>query len=287
MTLHLCTSLSPLFLAPGLVFLDSVCRHSSPRDLALHVFDHGLSAGDRQRLLDLATDHGASLDFQTLGGAPESARGRDLFALSCLRIEGIDRLCRELPRLLAVDADMLVAKPLAPLWDTDLDGHILAAVTDFAHPTFGDIFPYAVERLGGRAGWRYINAGVMLIDCAAWREAGVGARMVEAIRRTPPGAATYGDQDFYPIGCDGRIADLDPVWNAQMVALQHHDKWPDSPLKETIGRRLPDLYEQPGIYHWPGPYKPWLDFPGCDIPGREVYRREWVRVVGAEATDSG
>lgn len=82
------------------------------------------------------------------------------------------------------------------------------------------------------------------------------------------------DQDAMNLALTGQWQELDPTWNAQMIALQHVERWPDSAWKRHLKPQAKELYEHPHIRHWPGPFKPWKHHPGCDIPFQREYQFE-------------
>lgn len=70
-------------------------------------------------------------------------------------------------RVLYADCDMIVCEPLRERWNTPLDGKVLAAVQD-------GISADTKAAVGLRAGMRYFNAGLLLIDLAEWRARKMG-----------------------------------------------------------------------------------------------------------------
>jgi len=149
-------------------------------------------------------------------------------------------------KLLYLDADLLVLKDLRSLWETDLGGAVIGAVSDFylhsshlaegrdprlernSHPLYKGL-PDVKD---------YFNSGVLLIDLDKWRKEGISEKALDYLNRFPH--SPHMDQDALNFACDGRWKKLDPQWNAQ----DHRQR--------PIGRT------GTGIVHFVTRWKPWL-----------------------------
>ncbi len=276
------------FARAAAVVLDSICRHFSGPALDFILLDYGLTPDQFARLQRMARRYrpAVSLHRWQRSATVPGQRG-DVFERVCRdRLVVLDEMALEWPRLVMLDADLLVNADLAELWGTDLSGRVLGAVRDFAYPIVGARFP------GVEAPDRpYYNTGVLLVDLKRWRDQGLTRRVADKLDMTRPSHGPYcPDQDAMNAALTGQWQELDPSWNAQMIALQHVDQWPDSAWKQHLQPRSRELYEQPNIRHWPGPYKPWLHLPGCDVPFRREYQdamrhcgwlTPWERLVNA------
>lgn len=157
-------------------------------------------------------------------------------------------LLPQVERVLYLDADTLIVGRVRPLWETDLSGKCLAAVTN-------PLLDYMVERitrtLGLPDGSAYFNSGVMLLDLAALRRGGHVEAIVDFVRkRTAP--MPWADQEpLNAVLWRHRLA-LHPRWNA-MNALYDLD-WSYLPWSFEECRAAA---EQPIVLHFVGPHKPW------------------------------
>jgi lipopolysaccharide biosynthesis glycosyltransferase len=95
-------------------------------------------------------------------------------------------------RFIAMDADMLVARSgLGRLAGIDLGGRPIAAAYDMIYLMDAKGGPLAREfqtyrrSLGLSLDTPYFNAGLMVIDRAAWREQDLSARATQALRKAP------------------------------------------------------------------------------------------------------
>ena len=158
----------------------------------------------------------------------------------------------ELERCLYLDADILCRKPLDPLWNTALGSDILGAALD---PTFFGDEPF-LEIFGGR----YFNSGVLLMDLARWREAGMTQRVVDAVHVFESQALPhqYWDQSPLNLAFRGAFRTLAPRWN---MSIHHRPE-----MHRFFGCSAEDFEVQradPAIFHFLGNEKPWR--PGCSV----------------------
>lgn len=148
-------------------------------------------------------------------------------------------------RVLYLDSDLIVARDLTELWETDLGGAPLGAVCDSGM----DWKPFA--RTWGLPESRgpYFNAGVLLIDLDRVRREGTFDLAIDVLRRT---ALTYMDQDALNITHWGRWRPLSAIWNVQHTMLLGGAA-PDAPPAMMASKST-----KPGIVHYTGRNKPWL-----------------------------
>jgi len=140
-------------------------------------------------------------------------------------------------RVLYLDADLLVLNALGPLWEIDLDGAVVGAVSDMG-PAINAGAPGSEDVPQVRD---YFNAGVLLIDLSLWRQKRVSEIALEYLARHPQ--SPFSDQDALNVACDTLWKKLDPRWNFQVRG----------------GTRISDLHpdQRPWIVHFIMGSKPW------------------------------
>jgi lipopolysaccharide biosynthesis glycosyltransferase len=161
-------------------------------------------------------------------------------------------------KVLYLDADTLALESLQPLWDTDLTGHALGAVTN----VFQDNHVHRPAELGLSGPEVYFNSGVLLMNLDYWREHDV----THALREVASDDLAWPDQDALNLVLSGRRLPLHPRWNA-MNSLA----W-DSAV-EVFGDDAIEARARPAIRHFEGPgaNKPWD--PGYRGELRKLYAR--------------
>jgi lipopolysaccharide biosynthesis glycosyltransferase len=158
-----------------------------------------------------------TMDFATLdaGLAPKGRFSRAVF-----RRLFLDRLLPQAyARYVAVDSDMLIVRPgLGRLAGIDLAGHAFAAAYDMIYLMDHKGGPLAREfqgyrrALGLQLETPYFNAGLMVVDRAAWRKAGF-ADEAAARLRSHPERYPFMEQDALNSLVRGDFAPLSPRYN--------------------------------------------------------------------------
>jgi len=179
----------------------------------------------------------------------------------------------EVKRVLYLDGDIVVLGDVAPLWRTELDGAILAAV-DIPGSQRG------VTHHGMRIEDGYFSAGVLLIDLQQWRQAGALETVLEYVAAYPERLPDV-DQDALNACFHARRKRLEYKWNAI---------WPffREPLVLSLPRaEIEAVRAEARIVHFNGASKPWSYF--CDHPRKNEYDRylrltEWREFVPSDRT---
>ncbi|XDA98615.1 glycosyltransferase [Sulfitobacter sp. LCG007] len=159
-------------------------------------------------------------------------------------------------RFVYIDGDILVRRDLSPLMMLDLGDNLLGGVPDYVvsrwaaegrqdridglRPVMGDV-PAA----------RYVNSGVLVFDSPRIRsDAALRAEMEDL--SAARGFKTV-DQDRINQIFAGRIAVLDPAWNASWGRVGPHRAWMEKSGIEPMARPQGGA----AIVHFHGPAKPW------------------------------
>ena len=143
-----------------------------------------------------------------------------------LFLNELPALYEDLDRLVYLDCDLLMDRPVTELFTMDLHGKCLAAVTD------ADNAPRK-EALGIAPECDYINSGVLVIDTARWNALDASRRIVEYINSFPE-ALLYPDQDAINYVLGHEIVILPPEYNMMWMLCER-----DIP---KMLRRIPDFY---------------------------------------------
>lgn len=207
---------------------------------------------------------GRPLDVRVLPIDPDlvarAPLSRHITGASYFRLHLPSVLPDEVRRYLYLDADVVVESDLEPLVSRSSGNRPVAAVID------GYL---RGRRLPGmRPEIPYFNAGVLLVDRAAWRAGDITARCLRVIEDLPE-HLDYHDQDALNVALDGDWAPLEVRWNQQSVF------WQRSPGRLGIDpRSFAAALDDPGIVHFSGTSKPWQYTNVHPLRGRyALYRR--------------
>lgn len=174
----------------------------------------------------------------------------------------LPELAPDADRMLYLDVDTLALADISLLWEIDLGGNLVAAVTNVFEQRYLD----RPRELGLSGPEAYFNSGVMLFDLAAMRAERTQEQIVECAGSRPD--LLWPDQDALNMVLGGRRLPLHPSWNCMNSTLTFAsagDVYGAEAVAEAAAR--------PAIRHFEGPImnKPWHLL--CDHPHRERYWR--------------
>jgi lipopolysaccharide biosynthesis glycosyltransferase len=143
-------------------------------------------------------------------------------------------------KVIYLDSDLIVRKPLEELWNINIDNYYLAAVEDKGFVDF--------DRLFMPQDSKYFNSGVLLINLSKWRQEKIHLKVINFIHDYPD-RIQFWDQDGLNALINGQWKELPTKWNTQ-----HGYFFPTG-----YDIRYADITSDPAIVHFSGNgLKPWL-----------------------------
>jgi lipopolysaccharide biosynthesis glycosyltransferase len=238
--------------APHLsVLLASIAQTNKDDSIRVHILHDGVGETLRARIAASAKSLKLAwyeiVDHQALGFEPLLHISRATY----LRLTMEEVLPADIERILYLDVDMVVNDKLRPLWETELEENLCAAVTDPGVDVHGFTSLYALPPATPRKG--YFNGGVILFDLAKIRrnsENGKGLfQAAIELLASPDATYEFADQDALNIVFWNKWLPLDPSWNFQRKFL--YDDF-------TAWNKLnPAKSNGPKIIHFTEGEKPW------------------------------
>ena len=146
-------------------------------------------------------------------------------------------------RVLYLDADIIVNGPLSDFYYSDLNGAPVGVVKDYG---MGEHFPFPY--LDASVSKKYFNSGVLLVDCAKWRNEGLVDTLLQTVKE-------YGDQVLYGDQCILNIVLREKAKyysfteNAQVQYIEA--------IKNRHNIKSISLDATPTIIHYAAKHKPW------------------------------
>lgn len=260
--IHIACGANTAYLAYVATMLHSLLTQPRDRQITIH-FMHGeeLADVDEGRLAQMVVRLGGHWRSHLIGDKalaqfpPNGRFGREAWFRVLL-----PQILPDVSRVLYLDADTLVLRPIEPLWRTELGDCLAGAVYNPMYPFLDDGF---MQDLGVRPE-NYFNSGVLLLDLERWRAQNITQRVQRFVTEHAE-SQNWPDQNaLNTILGGGRCLMLDPVWNAQNVFFDLRAG------QIPLGRdKLSEIRTRPGIVHFIAPYKP-LDYL-CKHPYRRVY----------------
>jgi lipopolysaccharide biosynthesis glycosyltransferase len=170
----------------------------------------------------------------------------------------------DLDRVVYLDADTFVVRPLSPLWELRLEGQPIAAVTNVIEPVMYD----HVASLGIEDRKLCFNGGVLVIDLDQWRRESISDQLRAFAAGRPADSFPWWDQDALNAVLADRRTPMHPRWNAMNSLWNWRGLAVDALGEAAVDEAVGD----PAVLHFEGPSlcKPWHYL--CEHPWRETYR---------------
>lgn len=126
----------------------------------------------------------------------------------------IANLFPQYDKVLYVDSDTIVREDIRNLYRYNMGDNYIGAVRDQL-VVQTDLYGEYVEKVLGISRGAYFNAGVVLINCEAFRKRNMLKQFVDLLNTYTFVVAQ--DQDYLNILCKDKVLWLDPRWNVQMI----------------------------------------------------------------------
>jgi lipopolysaccharide biosynthesis glycosyltransferase len=259
--IHIALTFDDDYWAPAYATMRSVCiKTQRRRDLVFHLVHVGLTPVHKADLDAISREFGATLLYydldrtDILGLRIKSlpTPHKRLHPIVYSRLFLLEILPASMERLLFLDSDLYVRESIESLYDIDLEGHPLAAVSDYNGIECQTNRDLKSKRYFD-TGEQYFNAGVILFDATKCREIDFVAA-ANAILTEDELNGIYFDQDILNVVMQKKWLKLDNRWNHQGPVRGHE------PM-------------EPFIVHYTGKAKPWL------FVGRHLYRRTYRHLM--------
>jgi lipopolysaccharide biosynthesis glycosyltransferase len=237
--IHLLLAADAKYGAYAGIAIASVLRNNPECKFEVHLFSNGVRRGDLRKMSGMLARVGSRLVVYDLAGAlranPHFVVRRHLNQTAYARLMLGELLPASVRRVVYLDCDVICTGEIAPLWQLAAMVPVIAGVPD----RLGDSYK---ARLGLPASAAYVNAGMLPINVAAWRERDLGREILDWVAANPDKLALV-DQDAINSCLSGDITPLPDCWN-----LQIGDSSGPLPEERLAGARL---------LHYTGPNKPW------------------------------
>lgn len=241
------------------VSMYSLMEHNKKMEtIQVYVLSVNLSAENQEKLQEIAGQFGRQLHMVEMGDLkerftiPVDTRGFDISAMT--RLFAAEALPEDVKKVLYLDCDTVVIGDLEPLWNTPLEGNLVAMVPE---PTVYREMKDAID-LGKDD--PYYNSGVLLMDLEGWRKEDIQRKLFQY----------YGDKGGCLFACDqdtlngalkGRIRQLSPRYNFFTNYRYFHYQTLEGMNRsyEKVGKKeFEAARRRPVILHYMGDERPWI-----------------------------
>ena len=243
---NLATALDDSYARYTCVMLSSVFASNPGEAFRILLLSHDLKEDTKEMFRELARLHDSEVLFPLIDPAPFAPfKDRGWALPAAFRLQ-LPELFPDNGPLLYLDGDIIVHNSLTPLYDTDLQGHLLGACQDMTvNPnTTAYYAPMRDERINRiLEGGQYFNSGVLLIDMKKWSTYSLDhyLKLLDDLG----GKVAAPDQDLLNVAHEGDWLPLDEIRYDLFAAIaRDHEVTVD------------EVREQNTILHFAGD-KPW------------------------------
>lgn len=186
------------------------------RRYRIHILNTGISEAHRDELLKMQ-DQQFSICFPDVTAFLESIQDRlpirDYYTKTTYYRLFISEMFPEYEKAVYIDSDTIVLGNMAELYDHDLKDHYVAAAHEQAMVQ-EDVYGTYVEKVLGIDRNAYFNAGLIVLNCRAFRENHLLAKFVELLGFY--NFVVTQDEDYLNVLCKDRVLWLHPGWNTEV-----------------------------------------------------------------------
>jgi lipopolysaccharide biosynthesis glycosyltransferase len=244
------------YVQPLGITLVSLLINNRTTQPTIYVVAPSLDPDDLTKLKTVVEPFGAELIFRQ-GEDPRVSKFKEHLHISRATYYRLllPEILADVEKAIYLDCDLIVETDLLSLWEIDLEDKGCAGVDEVNTPH--------ASRLGQPLD-SYLNAGVLLLNLAYWRDHDVMNNCLTWLADNPERASLL-EQDAINVVLIGHKVTIDRMWN----------------LNPAPERNLDTLTQYPErIIHFAGPLKPWhkhFDFELQDIYRKYVNLTPWAK----------
>ncbi len=255
------------------VWLESLVQSlDKNRNHEIYILNTDFRSKTKAKLLSQTKSHSnIELDFVDLSGVEKDFKSAFVHThfdpITYMRLY-IPRFFKEFERVLYLDNDMIILEDLSHLFDIDLNGKAIAAVSDIIFEYFyTSLVPASEEVFKGSADQyfheylkldevkEYFQAGVILFDI---KEAINNDTFNKAMTLFFLNNYWFLDQDILNIVFKDNIHYLDYNYNA-VTASTRINRFAEMNSDPSVTERFEEALNNPKVIHYCGGKKPWVD----------------------------
>lgn len=242
------------------VLLVSIFENNKDESFMCHIMGLELNPEDKTYLSGLANCYGNQIRFYDMNAEDFSNFNvtKQWNIATYFRLVLPNIMDRNIKRVIYFDCDIICRGSLRDLYDTDLEGAIIGACEDHViSPRMSLCYLNKINAYNF-----YFNAGMLLIDCQAWRDNNTTDKCMEYLSKEKP---MHLDQDTLNAVLQSKWKHLPYRWN--YMADFHGAYFGEREYKMDIEKSYP-FY--PVVIHFTG-VKPW------NHANRSVYKADFFK----------
>ena len=205
------------FIKYGIVSLHSMIKNASRDYLYKVCFLHnGISERMMNAVLELA-DECFEISFENVSDYLESVSDklpiRDYYSKSTYYRLFIAEMFTQYSKAIYIDCDTIVTDDISELFNTDIGDYYLGACHEQAMVQV-DVYGTYAEKVVGISRHNFFNAGIILINCEAFRSKKVLYKFISKLGEY--NFVVTQDEDYLNLICKDHVYFLDQRWNTEV-----------------------------------------------------------------------
>jgi lipopolysaccharide biosynthesis glycosyltransferase len=249
-TIHIACALDDKFVMTTGVMLVSLFETNKSVKFYIHIFSSNLKNENINILQNITNKYNSDFEYYHIQKAIFESFRTDsrISSATYYRILIPKIIDRNVKKILYLDGDITINGDITALWETEMNGFIIAGVNDAAAVDMMEN-----KRLNIPEEFHYFNAGMLLIDTEKWNAFDTTPKLIEYLNQNFHKNRFF-DQDALNAILYDKCKKLPPVWN-QQIGIYYIDPKiiNDVYSKEDIVQAK----KNPVIIHFNGKEKPW------------------------------
>ncbi len=255
--MHILLSTDSNYIMPSAVMITSVSINNAYSDVTFHILiDGSVEENQKEQLKNSINNNKHHIVFHNIDRKlferfPMVSGVKHYITLATYyRLLIPSLLPEEIHKVIYLDGDMIVRRPLDKLWNTDIEKYAVGVVTDMEE----DKHDY--KRLGYDKSFGYFNAGMLLINLDYWREHKLEDVFFKLIAEEPERIILH-DQDVLNITLHDQKLSLTKRFNVQSGFLRKPEYSGLGNRYEEYKNDIIEAIKEPVIVHYTDKFKPW------------------------------
>ncbi len=255
--MHILLSTDSNYIMPSAVMITSVSINNANLDVTFHILiDGSVEENQKEQLKNSINNNKHHIVFHNIDRKlferfPMVSGVKHYITLATYyRLLIPSLLPEEIHKVIYLDGDMIVRRPLDKLWNTDIEKYAVGVVTDMEE----DKHDY--KRLGYDKSFGYFNAGMLLINLDYWREHKLEDVFFKLIAEEPERIILH-DQDVLNITLHDQKLNLTKRFNVQSGFLRKPEYSGLGNRYEEYKNDIIEAIKDPTIVHYTDKFKPW------------------------------
>lgn len=250
--MNVCVTVNSLYVRYLYVMLQSLYENNKKGSITLYVLQKDFTGEDKEQITALSEKYGNTVEYiwinpEKVKDLPDTFKNKNNLSIEILfRLLIPECLPDNIDRVLMLDVDIVINKDITPLYETDFENCVLAAVPNIG--ANGEVMPeFRGWYPADRKHWVHYNTGVLLWNLKKIREdylrEHVFTRAVQYTNITKP---QFEEEFFNAEFGEDLIKAVAPEWNYQSRVLRQNRANPKYPLYTTVEA----MKENCGIIHY-------------------------------------